>query len=352
MIVDSCIDPRPKEARSQRPPAIEYLRRIGVDPSRAVKLVIATHWHDDHIAGLASVLVECEAALFACSAALRPQEFLTLAVAVEARPMEKRVSSGLREFHRIFRILEERRGAPGKGPSQARFAASDRLIWRPPTDEAANAMPCEVHALAPSDASIQLALTNIAALIPTAGQPKVRILPQGPNHAAVVLWIKVGELHALLGADLEETGHPGTGWSEIVRSHSSATGKALVFKVAHHGSANGHHDDVWSQMLTSEPIAVLTPFVNGTVRLPREADVDRICSRTPRAYATAAPRPKRSSEVALLLSKTLPGGVRSIREVQGPTGQIRFRANARASADAEPEIRLLGSAGPLKAVYS
>ena len=34
-----------------------------------------------------------------------------------------------------------------------------------------------------------------------------------PNHAAVVLWVNIGEVFVLLGSGLEETGNPATGWS-------------------------------------------------------------------------------------------------------------------------------------------
>jgi hypothetical protein len=37
---------------SGHPAAAEYLASIGVDPATSVRLIIATHWHDDDIAGL------------------------------------------------------------------------------------------------------------------------------------------------------------------------------------------------------------------------------------------------------------------------------------------------------------
>jgi glyoxylase-like metal-dependent hydrolase (beta-lactamase superfamily II) len=46
VVVDSCLD-----AESGRPVALEYLKQLGVDVATQVSLVIATHWHDDHIWG-------------------------------------------------------------------------------------------------------------------------------------------------------------------------------------------------------------------------------------------------------------------------------------------------------------
>src|SRR3712207_143103 len=61
--------------------ALDYLTDIGV-PVSSVSLILATHWHDDHIQGLADTVAACTNAMFACSAALDVDEFFEL---VEAR---------------------------------------------------------------------------------------------------------------------------------------------------------------------------------------------------------------------------------------------------------------------------
>jgi glyoxylase-like metal-dependent hydrolase (beta-lactamase superfamily II) len=59
MIVDSCID-----HASKQPSSLKYLHSIGVDPSESVKLIVATHWHDDHIRGLATIVDTCKVAQY------------------------------------------------------------------------------------------------------------------------------------------------------------------------------------------------------------------------------------------------------------------------------------------------
>src|SRR5260221_10149936 len=76
MVVDSC--PNADKSRSI---ALDYLGQMGVDVAARVKLVVATHWHDDHIQGLGGVLVDAVSARFACSAALRTEEFFALIAA-------------------------------------------------------------------------------------------------------------------------------------------------------------------------------------------------------------------------------------------------------------------------------
>src|SRR5260370_27238866 len=43
LVVDSCVDPV-----SRKPVALNYLSELHVDVGKAVKQVVAKHWHDDH----------------------------------------------------------------------------------------------------------------------------------------------------------------------------------------------------------------------------------------------------------------------------------------------------------------
>ena len=75
IIIDSCtnnIDPLPA--------SINYLNSIKVKVETQVKIVLATHWHDDHIKGIADTLERCKNAVFYCSDALRTDEFRDLIV--------------------------------------------------------------------------------------------------------------------------------------------------------------------------------------------------------------------------------------------------------------------------------
>ena len=51
LLFDSCINPS-----DNKPAGLSYLEAIGVSVEDSVKLVVATHWDDDHIAGLARVV--------------------------------------------------------------------------------------------------------------------------------------------------------------------------------------------------------------------------------------------------------------------------------------------------------
>jgi hypothetical protein len=154
----------------------------------------------------------------------------------------------------------------------------------------------------------------------------------------------------LLGSDLEETGHPGTGWSVILGSSTYPQGKASVFKIPHHGSQTSDQPQVWQDMLHAEPFAILTPFVRGNVSLPTRQDVDRLCARTERAYATAVPRYRRRRGRPNAVERTMRETVRSIRDAMPPPGHVRLRANL-AHQPLTWHVELFGDAQPLRQVY-
>jgi hypothetical protein len=102
MIVDSCYNQSGDTAI-----ALEYLEGLRVDVGRQVKLVVASHWHDDHIRGISQILRRAKSARFACSAAIRTEEFLTLVCAHEEIKLVEH-TSGLSELADVLAILQAR----------------------------------------------------------------------------------------------------------------------------------------------------------------------------------------------------------------------------------------------------
>ncbi|MCI0454175.1 MAG: MBL fold metallo-hydrolase [Candidatus Dadabacteria bacterium] len=313
IIIDSCIDPD-----SKQPYTLTYLKNIGVNTERSVRHIIATHWHDDHIRGLGFIVEECKSADFICSEALKSNEFLTLVSACGKRSMM--TSSGVAEFYKILQTLIGYK--PQRIPS---FAIEDRCLKRILPENSALGLPCEIHSLSPSDYSVLLTKIEIANLIPKEKTTKRRVLEISPNHLSVVLLIIIGDLCILLGSDLEEIGNAQTGWTKIVNSQSRPIKKASLFKIPHHGSKNADLQDVWTEMLNSKPIAVLTPFAKGNVYLPTKNDVTRICSRTENAYVTAIPRWRKSRTRPSTVEKTIRESGIKIKQYNQTLGQIRIR---------------------------
>jgi len=344
LLVDSCIDPINKE-----PSPLKYLHEIGINPAEAIKLIVVTHWHDDHIRGLAEIFRNCELAEFASSAALQSKEFLTLVYALGRRSMME--TSGVHEFYNILEILKERQRSNGGNLVSFKLAIADRLIWKRTLLAAGSNLASEVYSLSPSDASAILALKEIGNFLPKEHQPKTRVEARSPNHVAVVLWIRIGNIYILLGSDLEKTKDLNTGWSIIVDSNTRPQGKACIFKIPHHGSKSADYPYVWTEMLESDLLAVLTPFVLGNVTLPTKSDIERICNRTRNAYSTAFAVRKRTKKRSGIVEKTIRETVKSIREVNVSTGHIRLRTKG-FHPPITWKVSLFGDAIPLNKFYA
>jgi len=345
LIVDSCLDPLTGD-----PAPLTYLHHLHIDLATAVRWVVATHWHDDHIRGLGRIMQVCESAEFVCSAALKHQDFLTLVTAYGHYSMME--SPPVQEFYEILQALAAQgQQRPGTRPRPPTLATSSRCIWQSNMEVSGVNYPCSIYTLSPSDASIVLAHSHLATLMPQLKTTKLRIPALTPNYTAVVLWVNIGAVFILLGSDLEESGHPDTGWSVILGSRTYPPGKASIFKVPHHGSHTGHHPQVWQDMLDTAPVAILTPFALGNVSLPTPQDVERICQRTEQAYATAMPRRRRRRGRPQVVEKLMRDTVgSSIREVYSSTGHIRLRANL-AETPLAWRVELFGDACPLRNIY-
>lgn len=338
MLVDSCLDPD-----SGFPAPVKYLNDLKIDPASAVKIVVATHWHDDHIRGLGAVFRACESAQLVISKALGTEEFFSLATLYSKRPVAE--TTGVDEFGRVFQILDERkkRGVQLNPPT---YAVTDRILYTDQIRLAPLAVDVRVSALSPSDASILKADVAFAQLLPRENLPKRRLVSPTPNHASVVLWVEVGQHKILLGADLEKTADPKAGWSVILDEAKVISGKASVFKIPHHGSENAHEDRVWSEILHPNPWAVVTPYRGGKKPLPSSTDVKRIANLTNQACTTAPARQQKIRWSDRVVREFVKEVAREIHSVYSGWGHVRFRQKI---ADPIPnwQVELFGDAYPL-----
>ena len=318
IVVDSCVD-----TATGNPVALDYFEAIGVSPQKAVKLIVISHWHDDHVRGLSEIVSSCPKASVCTSAALTQKEFLSHVLNYQ-NILTKTTPSGVKEIEKILKIFT----VSSSPPITKAFA--NRTVLTLPAKGTANS--CVVTTLSPSDKEYDDFLKGIVALMPSDKKTKMRSPSLKPNNVAVAIWIETGDVKMLLGSDLEEKGDPSSGWSAIVQSKERPRGSASIFKIPHHGSVTGHHAQVWSDMLINLPTAILSPFYNAGEMLPKERDVTRILALAPESYITTwhlTPKSKR---------KRVPSVERSIREtigkmraVQPPMGWVRLRNGGQSS---------------------
>lgn len=320
LIVDSCIDSTDQD--DLRPVAERYLRAIGVSPETQVKCIVASHWHDDHVRGLARLVDICRNARFSCANSLVKREFI---VFVEAMGTGTAATDGakVKEFRQIFRVL-----ASDKSRPPIRYATGSRELISWHTPPLPHGKPVTLRSLSPSDHELSLFLERIARELPTHGQPKRASSNSTPNLVSVVLHLDLGVTSILLGADMEIHNDTRRGWTAVLEdAKTSNTARASLFKVAHHGSSTGHHDQAWSQMLDADPMLIVTPFNKLPIgkKLPTRADVERIRAfgRLFLTGAVESARRSKSSDAAVVRSLKENGIVR--RELRAPIGLVRMR---------------------------
>ncbi|MHB8348634.1 MAG: MBL fold metallo-hydrolase, partial [Acidiferrobacterales bacterium] len=287
-------------------PASEfYLTRLGVD-AKQVCCIVASHWHDDHVRGIANLATTYPNADFIISAVFNHREAAAFLAAYGGAS-----SAGLaRGAKELFSVISTRKNVS---------AVLHRSIVLEMT---INKRTVLMTALSPVQAVFAQSIAHMAQYLPQKDQPINHIPELRPNLAAVALHIDLGDDAILLGADLEE--HETFGWSAVVADQWSGKRRpATAYKVAHHGSVTGDCPDVWKNLLKPDPVACLTPFTHGNVRLPTDTDKGRVKHNAGHAYISsgASRRPDIDSRVL----KRLGDICKNLAQVDAGFGAVRLR---------------------------
>lgn len=318
ILVDSCIEPS-----SKQPAALHYLSKLNVSLN-SVAAIVATHWHDDHVRGLGKLVQTCPKADLFLSSALNSTEAATFLSAYNGK-ISSNLSRGAREVGEAIAARAEY------------YWTQQRTIV---LEKTALGVPISVVALAPVPAAFSRCLVAFAKNIPGVDSAMTHAPDLRPNIESIVLHIEVGAESILLGADLEENSK--FGWSAIARNSWCQSRKpASAYKVAHHGGASAECSETWTNLLADQPVAALTPFAHGRVRLPSDDDRDRIRSRATRSFcaSNASRKPRMDSRIAKRLSQIS----RGLQVLESGFGIVRLRKRA----NSEWSIETFGAAGPL-----
>lgn len=308
LLVDSCI-----ERGSGNPASGQYLDQIGVRPDQ-VLAIVASHWHDDHVRGISALAAKYPNAEFVISSVFTDKEAQAFLAAYSGAH-----TTGLaRGSKELFSAILDR--------EKPAYPAHHRSII---IETQLNGRQIRVTALSPLPAANAQFVAHVAGYLPRKGQ-SINTAPElKQNMEAVAIHIDLGGDAVLLGADLEDHAH--LGWSAIVSDGwSGKRQRATAFKVAHHGSYTGDSQKVWSQLLSVEPVACLTPFARGKVKLPTDADRERIRGITPNAYISSGA--SRRPEMDRGQLKRLSDICKNICQVDNGFGAVRLRKKIDASA--------------------
>lgn len=316
MVVDSCLyEPNGRSI------ALHYFDLLKLDVSQCVKLVVVTHWHDDHIRGISSMLREATAARLVFSAALRNSEFQSL-IASGSQMHFVSHTSGVAEFANLLEIQRERatgRYNIARGPD-VWATEGTRLFHRDSPTEIA------VWALSPSAQTLTDAHLQIGKLIPKLGDQMNPYPSLTPNGQSIVLRVDAPGASFLLGGDLEVGADEYRGWQSVVSSLHQGPVRGRAYKVAHHGSPTADHPAIWERLLAPSPHAVVTPYLRGKTPRPSKDDIDRLSGLAGFAHCTVWPlrwkTPDRRGPAAATMNRI----ARNRRALSRKPGHVRVRS--------------------------
>jgi beta-lactamase superfamily II metal-dependent hydrolase len=308
LVVDSCID----MTDSTKPSApLKYLQNLGVNVKQDVKLIVVTHWDDDHFRGVADLLEACPNAEFWAPQVYSQEKFTCFIEAISSAASQTD-GGNVDNIRRILHLLNDR-GMPLK------VASPSRQLFKSPV----------VRSWSPSDLDSNLFLEYIASLQPTKGQAYRKAIPATPNLASVVLTIEWSDYSVLLGADMERSSDNLRGWGAVV-AETNKIGVRLsdYVKIPHHGSTNADDKRMWTDLLQKSPISVIAPFGKGSInsRPPTANDIKRVRALSNKLYLTARHTIRSApTNMSFAVKRSLREGMITLSSKKNPIGIVRSR---------------------------
>jgi beta-lactamase superfamily II metal-dependent hydrolase len=282
IVVDSCIDPNTKVSLP-----LVYLNSRGVVVEKDVKLIICTHWHDDHIRGMSMLLKVCASAKFCFSKINDLNKFFLYIGIDNEKTKNETTSSSTIEFKRCIDIIKNRNPRPIG-------AIQDRNLW----SDHSNNISSEIYSLSPSDFVIEQFDKELSTLFENNSSPRVKYILHTPNEKRIALLVKINKHSILFGADLEVSYNTNQkGWLCILDNSTCIKNiKASLFKIPHHGSKNGYHPRIWKEIIQESAVGKLTPW-NKKEKLPKDEMIKQYLTHTKNLYITSnnsyKPKPKK-----------------------------------------------------------
>ena len=100
------VDSTSKDGGSE-PTQLQYLRSLGLNPAECVKLIVVTHWHDDHIKGIIQTIDACRGAAICVPSTFTGPEFLSF-LAAHTDKLASRFGTGVDEIVGVFSAMRGR----------------------------------------------------------------------------------------------------------------------------------------------------------------------------------------------------------------------------------------------------
>lgn len=260
-----------------------YLDSLGIDHS-CIKRVACTHLHSDHIIGLNEVLFQCKNAWFAYPL-IGDQNSLRYILTQYNLDKDLPNEGTFGEFMKCIQIVKkEGRESAILNIDSPIFADVNRYVMGISPSKKMN----ELY-------QYQLLRYNLGSPIPA------QMLKT--NFCSVATILNVGNVHAILGADLEANRQnkapihscastckrkSNRGWCNVFKaSQFFPCFQYDYIKIPHHSSSTGFCEHLWKNHMTSPIIGTSTVFLEGANALPTQEMVNEYASLCDELYYTS-----------------------------------------------------------------
>ena len=287
-VVDGCREPDPRAPDGRGDPVRELLSELAQesgDPDDfRLAFVCLTHPHKDHYRGQGRLLDAYRRRVdrvwspspYSGRYAQAYTSYVKLTRAGRSPLPDDHDPKGLE------RVFTQQRLATREYGSQPTRAYVNRSLWE--TRMLGQAL--EVKACGPYDGDVEWAEDDLVNCLTRMAEGEEVSQGIDPNWTSAALLIRWGGAGVLLAGDLLY-GPEGRcrGWDA---THGCVEGPVQVVNMAHHGSRNAHHDELWRRL---EPaLAMVTPFKMAGGSNPPRPEMVQEYARCACVVITAPPR--------------------------------------------------------------
>ena len=315
VIVDSCYGEYKGE---ECPVALAYLNSQGVNLETQVKLVLVSHWHEDHILGISRLVEDCKSAKFALPIVLDSSEYIAYLKAKDLQDCSPASFAG-KELISCFKSIK-------KNGAKPLFAIQNRILLESSELNISHDKKVVVLALSPTDAQVGEFHSHVKDFWESNDKSSQfkEVEKLDKNEISTALLIEIDNCSVLLGSDVNYSEKSDRGWKSIIELRKNHSNKSKYYKVAHHGSTNSFSKDIWTQLLLERPVSILVPWSLMGNRLPTVEQIEKIKENSSEVYITSSGRADSSENILHTLNIGIDDHPKTIIDNKCDVGYIRL----------------------------
>jgi len=261
--------------KSQTPIALDYLESIQVTPDQ-VKVIILTHYHNDHVKGIVDIAMSCKNAEVWIPCVFDGASFMVL-----MKKLNRIKNTRFNPLLELNALLD----ADDDGLIELKRGKQDMVLYKDVVDNKQVELVC----LSPNDKTTRHFEKHIQKVIDDKEESSMMVKSKDPNYQSLSVILKIDGFHVLLTGDLENL-NQNIGLESILNSKLLPNNTCTVFKVPHHGSENGYNEKVWKVFIDNEETyLIMTPIKVGKTILPNNEMIKFFKKNYEKLYITSDP---------------------------------------------------------------